>query len=73
MVHREEQTQYELKPQTTPRVRAEGGHVIVTLELVSLQDRADTLYFELVLHPGYAEQLAFSLQEKSRKIPTRGA
>jgi hypothetical protein len=60
---------YGLKQGTTPRVRAEAGHVIVRLELASLRDRADVLDLEIVLEGQYAATLGFELIESAKKLP----
>jgi hypothetical protein len=57
-----------LKTKTVPRVRAEAGHVIVRLEIVSLRDSADMRDFELVLVREYAAMLGFELVDAARKI-----
>ena len=62
------QSQFDLKPHTTPRVRAEAGHVVVRLELVSLRDPLAVLDLEVVLAKDYAEQLGFSLFEAAKKL-----
>jgi len=54
--------------QTLPRVRAEAGHVIVRLELVSLRDRTDVFDIEIVLEPGVSAPLGFELIEATKKI-----
>ena len=58
----------ELAPQTTPRVRVEAGHVMVTLELKSLRDPLDVLYTELVLEGGYAATLGAELISSAQKL-----
>jgi hypothetical protein len=63
-----ESSPYELKRNTTPRVRAEAGHVVVRLELVALRDPLDTLDLEIVLTGGYAQQLGFSLFEAAKNL-----
>ena len=60
--------QYQIPPQTTPRVRAEAGRVIVRLELVSLVDRNERVDFELVLEANIASILGRELQRSAQKI-----
>jgi hypothetical protein len=62
------QVPYELKPQTTPRVRAEAGHIVVRLELVSMRDPFDVLDLEIALAGEYGAQLGFSLLEAAKKL-----
>jgi hypothetical protein len=64
----EERGTFELKQRTVPRVRAEAGHVVVRLELVSMRDPLDKIDFELALAPGYAEALGFELLSASKKL-----
>jgi hypothetical protein len=59
---------FELKKQTLPRVRAEAGHVVVRLEVVSMRDPLDKMDFELVLAKDYAEQLGFELLSAAQKL-----
>jgi hypothetical protein len=63
-----EKPPYGLKPQTTPRVRAEAGHVIVRLELVSLRDRTDVLDIEVLYAPEIAATLGFELIAGAQKL-----
>jgi hypothetical protein len=58
----------ELRQPTTPRVRAEAGHVVVTLELRSLHDPADKRDLELVLEGQTAATLGFELISASQKL-----
>jgi hypothetical protein len=57
-----------LQPQTVPRVRAEAGHVIVRLELVSLRDPLDVRDMEIALSDQYASKLGFELIENAKKL-----
>ncbi len=59
---------FELQKQTPPRVRAEAGHVIVRLEVVSMRDPLDKMDFELALAKEYAEQLGFELLSAAQKL-----
>jgi hypothetical protein len=61
-------SRYELQKQTIPRVRAEAGHVILRLELVSLRDPLDKPYIDIALPPDYAGTLAFELLEATKKF-----
>ena len=51
----------ELKQQTVPRVRAEAGRVLVTLELASVADVGCPQDIELVLTPKNAAELGAEL------------
>ena len=58
----------ELKQQTVPRVRAEGGRVLVRLELVSVADVGYAQDIELVLTPKNAAVLGAELAIAIQKI-----
>jgi hypothetical protein len=62
------QAPFGLKPQTTPRVRAEAGQIVVRIELVSLRDRLDVLDLEIVLSSDYGAQLGLSLLDAAKKL-----
>lgn len=57
-----------LKRSTLPRVRAEAGHAVVTLELTSLRDPADKLHIDVCLPADIAQTLGFELLEAARKL-----
>jgi hypothetical protein len=59
---------FQLKLEAAPRVRAEAGHVIVTLELVSVQDPSDIQELELILEGQYAATLGVKLLENVNKL-----
>lgn len=61
-------TPFELAPCTFPRVRAEAGHVIVRLELVSMRDALDRFEVEVVLHKECAERTALDLFDAAKLI-----
>jgi hypothetical protein len=61
-------SRYGLTPRTTPRVRAEAGHVIVRLESASLRDRTDVLDIELVLPPEIAGPLGLDLLDATQNV-----
>jgi hypothetical protein len=58
-------SQYQLHPQTLPRVRAEAGRVVVRLELVSLSDHNDRPDVE-VLEGGTASILGQEIQRAAQ-------
>jgi hypothetical protein len=68
MISLKDTKQYGLQPQTTPRARAEGGHVIVRLELVSLYDPRNVQDIEIVLSGQYAATLGLELAENAKKL-----
>ena len=57
-----------LRPRSRPRARAEAGHVIVRLELVSLRDPLDIRDIEIALSDQYASTLGFDLIENAKKL-----
>ena len=57
MANLKAESPFGLQPRTTPRVRAEAGHVIVRLELVSLSNSLDEFDIELLLPKGTATAL----------------
>jgi len=59
---------YELIPESTPRVRAEAGHVVVRLELASMRDPSDVRDMEIVLSTLYAAMLGFELMVNAKKL-----
>jgi hypothetical protein len=59
---------FELVPQTTPRVRAEAGHVVARFQLKNLRDPADVLDLEIILAGQYAAMLGFHLIENAKKL-----
>jgi hypothetical protein len=59
---------FELAPQTTPRVRAEWGRVIVALELKSLSDPLDVRDIEIALSGQYAATLGAELISSAQKV-----
>ena len=58
----------ELKQQTVPRVRAEAGRVLVTLELASVADVGCPQDIELVLTPKNAAVLGAELAIAMQKF-----
>jgi hypothetical protein len=68
MANPEAGSPFGLQKQTLPRVRAEAGHVIVRLELVSLRDLLEVFDFELVLPPEIAGPLGLDLLDATKKL-----
>jgi hypothetical protein len=68
MINPKVESPFELRPRTTPRVRAEAGHVVVTLELKSLRDPLDIRDLEIVLEGRYAATSGFELIENAKKL-----
>jgi hypothetical protein len=68
MTNPKEKPPFELMPQTTPRVRAEWGRVVVALELKSLQDPLDVRDMEIALSGQYAAALAVELIYSAQKV-----
>jgi hypothetical protein len=56
------------RPQTRPKVRAEAGHVVVMLELISLRDPTDVREIELVLPPEIAGPFGLDLVDATQRI-----
>ena len=61
-------SQYQLNRKTTPRVYAEGGRVMVRLELASVADQTDRLDVELVLEVDSALLLGQELVWAAQKL-----
>jgi hypothetical protein len=59
--------QFELKPQTTPRVRVEGGVVYARLELSRLNETRGHWDVEILLPPKIANELGAELLEAAKK------
>jgi hypothetical protein len=59
---------FELRPLTTPRVRAEAGRVVVRLELASLRDPSDIRDIEIALSDQYAAILGHELILSAQKL-----
>ena len=68
MTNPKEGPPYELRSRTFPTVRAEAGHVIVRLELVSLRDPLDVQDVQIHLTGEYAATLGFCLIENAKKL-----
>jgi hypothetical protein len=68
MVNPTEPKQIELKPQTTRRVRAELGRVVVRFELASAANVGSIQHIELVLTPRNAAELGVELTTAAQKL-----
>ena len=68
MTNPKDNSQYQIDPRTTPRVRAEARRVIVRLELISLVDHNDRRDVELVLEADIALTLGKELELAAKKI-----
>jgi hypothetical protein len=68
MVNPTEPKQIELKPQTTPRVRAEADRIVVRFELASVANVGSIQHIELVLTPRNAAELGVELTTAAQKL-----
>jgi hypothetical protein len=68
MVNPQAESPFYLRPQTTPRVRAEEGAVIARLELLSRDGKKPDLDIEIVLEASLAKQFGWTLVEAAKKL-----
>jgi hypothetical protein len=59
---------FELRPRTIPKVRAKDGHVVIRLELKTLENPLDIRDIEITLSGRSARQLGSELIENAKKL-----